>query len=144
VDGPRKRENSTSFAHARRYGMRHLIYVPFILDQGTYCPGEPSFREQWRAQSGGHFFVLSTARVDEFYKGSSIGLEGFAVFSRDHPEARLVQLGWGADLPQMRRKLADLGIADRAIMLPAAGKRRLISYLRSADCLIDQFKLGYF
>jgi glycosyltransferase involved in cell wall biosynthesis len=136
--------NPWSFAHARRYGMCHLIYVPFILDQDTYCPGEPIFREEWRAQSGGDFFVLSTARVDEFYKGSSIGLEGFAAFSRQHPEARLVQIGWGADLADMRRKLADLGIADRTILLRAAGKRRLISYLRSADCLLDQFRLGYF
>ena len=136
--------NPWSFAHARRYGMCHLIYVPFILDQDTYCPGEPIFREEWRAQSGGDFFVLSTARVDEFYKGSSIGLEGFAAFSRQHPEARLVQIGWGADLADVRRKLADLGIADRTILLRAAGKRRLISYLRSADCLLDQFRLGYF
>jgi glycosyltransferase involved in cell wall biosynthesis len=137
--------NPWSFAHARRYGMRHLIYVPFILDQDIYCPGEPTFREQWRARSGGgEFFVLSTARIDEFYKGSSIGLEGFAAFSREHPEARLVQMGWGADLGGMQRKLADLGIADRTIILRAAGKRRLIAYLRSADCLLDQFRLGYF
>ena len=136
--------NPWSFAHARRYGMRHLIYLPFMLDQDTYCPGEATAREQWRAQSGGDFFVLSTARVDEFYKGSSIGLEGFAAFSRQRPGARLVQMGWGADFAEMQRKLAALGIADRAILLPAAGKRRVISYLRSADCLLDQFRLGYF
>jgi glycosyltransferase involved in cell wall biosynthesis len=136
--------NPWSFAHARRYGMRHLIYVPFILDQDTYCPGEATAREQWRAQSGGDFFVLSTARVDEFYKGSSIGLEGFAAFSRQHPGARLVQMGWGADFAGMQRKLTDLGIGDRAILLPTSGKRRVISYLRSADCLLDQFRLGYF
>jgi len=136
--------NPWSFAHARRYGMRHLIYVPFILDQETYCPGEATVRAQWQAQSGGDFFVLSTARVDEFFKGSSIGLEGFAAFSRQRPGARLVQMGWGADLAGMQRNLSDLGIADRTIILPAAGKRRVISYLRSADCLLDQFRLGYF
>jgi glycosyltransferase involved in cell wall biosynthesis len=136
--------NPWSFAHARRYGMHHLIYVPFMLDQHTYCPGEPTVREQWRARSGGEFFVLSTARIDEFYKGSRIGLEGFAAFSREHPEARLVQMGWGADLAGMQRKLAELGIVDRTIILPTAGKRRLIAHLRSADCLLDQFRLGYF
>ena len=119
--------NPWSFAHARRYGMRHLIYVPFILDQDTYCPGEPKMREQWKSQSGGKFFVLSTARVDEFYKGSSIGFEGFAAFSRQHPEARLVQMGWGADLAGMQQKLAGLGIADRTILLRPAG---LFSFLR--------------
>src|SRR2546423_7668433 len=119
--------------------MCHLIYVPFILDQDTYCPGEPIFREEWRAQSGGDFFVLSTARVDEFYKGSSIGLEGVAAFSRQHPEARLVQIGWGADLPDMRRKLADLRIPHPTILLRAAGKRPVISYFPSADSPLGPF-----
>ena len=136
--------NPWSFAHARRYGMRHLIYLPMVLDEETYCPGNEPLREQWKAQSGGDFFVLSTSRVDEFYKGSSIGLEGFAEFSRVHSGARLLQLAWGTDLQPMRQRLADLGLGDRVIILRPAGKRRLISYLRAADCLLDQFRLGYF
>jgi glycosyltransferase involved in cell wall biosynthesis len=136
--------NPWSFAHARRYGMRHLVYLPLILDQDTYCPGNGVVREQWQAQSGGNFFVLSTARVDQFYKGSGVGLEGFAIFSREHAGARLVQMGWGNDFEPMRQRLVELGIADCTIILPVAGKRRIISYLRSADCLLDQFRLGYF
>lgn len=136
--------NPWSFAHARRYGMRHLIYLPMILDQETYCPGDEAIREQWKTQSGGDFFVLSTSRVDDFYKGSGMGLEGFAEFSRTHAGARLLQVAWGVGLEQMLKRLAALGIENRVIILHPAGKRRLISYLRAADCLLDQFRLGYF
>ena len=60
------------------------------------------------------------------------------------PERDALQLAWGADLQPMRQRLADLGLGDRVIILHPAGKRRLISYLRAADCLLDQFRLGYF
>jgi glycosyltransferase involved in cell wall biosynthesis len=136
--------NPWSFAHARRYGMRHMIYVPVMLDETVYRPGASSLRQEWQRATGGTFFVLSTARVDEFYKGSGIGLRGFAEFSRNHSEARLVFIGWGEDEATQRARLTELGIADRVLVLPISGKRRLVQYLQAADCLLDQFTLGYY
>jgi glycosyltransferase involved in cell wall biosynthesis len=136
--------NPWSHAHARRYGMSNFFYLPLMLDQTVYSPGEDAEREIWRQRTGGSFFVLSTARLDDFYKGSSIGLKGFADFARRCPGARLIVLGWGQDLSQRLAELELLGIADRVLVLPIAGKRRVTRYLRSADCLIDQFVLGYY
>ncbi len=136
--------NPWSFAFARRYGFRHLTYLPFIVDDQIYRPGDPVYREEWRQRIGGSFFVLSTARLDDYYKGSSVALDGFAQFAASHPEARLILIGWGEDLNRLRDRLARLGIAERTLILPVAGKRRLIDYLRSADCLLGQFVLGYY
>jgi glycosyltransferase involved in cell wall biosynthesis len=136
--------NPWSCAHARRYGMSNFFYLPLILDQSVYAPGEDEEREVWRQRTGGSFFVLSTARLDDFYKGSGIGLRGFAEFARQHPGARLVVLGWGQDMVQRLAELDTVDIAHRVLVLPIVGKRRLIRYLRAADCLIDQFVLGYY
>ena len=136
--------NPWSFAFARRYGFKHLTYLPFILDDQIYRPGDPVYRAEWQRRIGGSFFVLSTARLDDYYKGSSLALDGFAQFAAGHPEARLVLIGWGEDLNRLRDRLARLGIAERTLILPVAGKRRLIDYLRSADCLLGQFVLGYY
>jgi len=136
--------NPWSFAHARRFGMRHLVYLPLMLDEEIYCPGASSYREEWARQSGGSFFVVSTARMDDFYKGSDIAIKGFAGFSRLVPEARIVLMGWGKDKEVCLERLKTYGIADKAILLPIAGKKRLIQYLRAADCLLDQFILGYY
>lgn len=136
--------NPWSFAHARRFGFRNLVYLPMILDQTLYAPGSGQARQQWMAETGGDFFVLMTSRQDESYKGSGVGLEGFAGFSRQYPGARLVVIGWGADRDLFQRRASDLGIADKSIVLPVSGKGRLRDYLRSADCMIDQFALGYF
>lgn len=136
--------NPWSFAHARRFGMRHLVYLPLILDEEVYCPGTSAYREQWKGCTNGSFFVLSTARMDNFYKGSDIAMKGFAAFSRQVPGARLVLMGWGEDRETCLTWLKAYGVADKVIQLPIAGKKRLIQYLRAADCLLDQFVLGYY
>ncbi|MEI8394540.1 MAG: glycosyltransferase [Rhodospirillaceae bacterium] len=136
--------NPWSFAFARRYGFRHMTLLPFMLDDTVYSPGPSRYRDDWNRRSGGTFFVLSTARLDDYYKGSGIAFEGFAAFAARHSEARLVVIGWGKDKDAYMEMAERLGIADKILALPLAGKRRLIDYLRSADVLLDQFVLGYY
>jgi len=136
--------NPWSYSFARRYGLRNLVHLPTLLDTVAYSPGEPDFREVWCRQSGGSFYVLTTARVDNFFKGSDSAIEGFTRFSQVFPGARLVVLSWGTDLERWERLFAGTALAGKVIALPVAGKRRLIRYLRSVDCLLDQFVLGYY
>jgi glycosyltransferase involved in cell wall biosynthesis len=136
--------NPWSYAHARRYRMSHFINMPLMLDETVYTPGQSKFRKIWQEQTGGDFFVLSTARLDDFYKGSMVGLHGFANFARMHPGARLILLGWGKDKEAFISELKKTDIGNRILVLPLAGKRRLIRYLQAADCLLDQFVLGYY
>jgi glycosyltransferase involved in cell wall biosynthesis len=136
--------NPWSYAFARRYGFRNLLYLPTLLDPADYSPGPSDDRALWQSQTNGNFFVLSTARVDESFKGSGIALEGFSRFCQAYPGARLIMIGWGNDLAQHRRRIEELGLSSKLLVLPRAGKNKLISYLRSADCLLDQFTIGYF
>lgn len=136
--------NPWSFAHARRYGMNNMLYVPMMLDQDDYSPGEDAIRKEWESQSGGDFFVLSTARQDDRVKGTTMAIDAFQSFSSDHPGARLVISAWGNDHQQYLETFRERGIADKVIILPLSGKKRVVKYLRAADCLLDQFVIGYF
>lgn len=136
--------NPITLAHMRRYGWAHSLYVPWFLDDEIYAPGPADMRPEWRERTGGDFFVLMSARIDDHWKGSQIALEGFARFAADHPGARLVTLRWGAEEASLDERLRALGIADRVLILPCVGKRRLVRLLRSADVLIEQFVLGYY
>lgn len=136
--------NPISYAHARRYGFNHLIYLPLILDETLYAPGEDIYRKELQARSGGDFFVFSTSRLDKQYKNNEIAIHGFAKFSKKYPSARLVLMTWGEDIGQANYMLADLGIQDKVIWLPVSGKARLREYYRSVDCFFDQFVLGYY
>ena len=136
--------NPWSFAHARRYGMHNLVYLPLLLDESFYSPGDSALRAQWEAQSGGNFFVFSAVRQNDRVKGTMTGLEGFARFAVNHPGARLVFVEWGQETSKNTERLSQLGIADRVIRLRVAGKRRVVEYLRAADCVLDQFTIGYY
>lgn len=131
--------NPWSLGHARRLGLRNMIYVPPMIDENVYRPGPRECREEWQQRVGGSFFVLSTARLNDEIKGSSVALRGFARFAEHAPEARLVIIEWGQQKDLARRLLADMGLMEKTVFLPMSGKRRLIRYLRSADCLLDQF-----
>lgn len=137
--------NPLTLAHARRYGLKNCLYLPFMIDEERYKPGDAAdIRAQWQAQSGGDFFVLTSMRLDNGWKGAHLALEGFAEFARAHPGARLVALGWGVDEAAAREQLARSGIADQVLLMPIVGKVRLVRYLQAADVLIEQFVLGYY
>ena len=134
--------NPWTFAHARRFGFRNAVYLPLILDEEAYSPGPPSRRSEWQERVGGSFYVLSTSRLDDAYKGSSAALAGFRELAARREDARLVLVGWGADEERGIALLRDWGLDGRTVLLPVSGKRRLVEYLRSADVLLDQFTLG--
>lgn len=136
--------NPWAYSNARRFGFRHVIYVPLMVDTEAYAPGPSASREAWKKQVGGEFFALVTARIDRRWKGSHIGIEGFARFALRNPQARLVLVGWGEDSSSDIDALKALGLDGRFIQLPVSGKRKLVEYLRAADCLIDQFVIGYY
>jgi glycosyltransferase involved in cell wall biosynthesis len=117
--------------------------LPFAIDEEKYFPGpEDYIRAHWQKASGGTFFVFTSMRLYDRWKGAQTALEGFARFAKDAPGARLVILGWGTDVAAARGQFASLGIEDKVLLLPIVGKARLARYLRAADVLIEQFVLG--
>ncbi|UFX47769.1 glycosyltransferase [Bradyrhizobium sp. 41S5] len=137
--------NPITLAHARRYGLSNVLYVPWPLSEDDYSPGDADdIRADWRQQIGGEFFVFTSMRMDRHWKGAEHALEGFARFASRAPSARLVVLGWGEDIEFARSRMTQLGLQDRVLFLPTVGKRRLVRYLRAADLVIEQFVLGYY
>ena len=137
--------NPITLAHGRRYGLRNLLYVPWILDEEIYQPGDAqTTRAEWQREIGGDFFVLTSMRIDNEWKGAHHALDGFAKFAASVPGARLVVLGWGVDLEAAKATLAERNLTGRVLALPIVGKRRLVRYLQAADVVIEQFVLGYY
>lgn len=126
---------------ARLHGWQHVLPLQPLLSPEVYSPGSDSLREEWLGEHGGDFIVLSTSRLDRREKGSLTALEGFARFAQQREGARLAVSQWGIDASLAQEVLGAAGVADRLIPLPLSGKRRLILYLKSADCMLDQFAM---
>ncbi len=131
-----------TIASCRRYGFKNAIYIPHYLDQQFYSPGESSQKQKIVSQHGGDFNIFSTGRLDVSTKGSNIAAGAIVEFLQKHKNARLMQMAWGNDLETMKDWFASNGVADQVVWLPLSGKKRLVEYLRMADCFVGQFVLG--
>lgn len=137
--------NPHTLGHCRRFGLRNAVYLPYPIDTDDYSPGTGMARAEWTARFGGEVFVLSTSRLDRDVKGQTDAtFQMLADIAGQRPNVRFIFLGWGKDADAFRARAQQTGVAERVIVLPPVGKRRLIDYYRSCDVVLDQFVYGYF
>jgi glycosyltransferase involved in cell wall biosynthesis len=137
--------NPHTLGHSRRLGLTNGVYLPYPMDTKTYTPGQGWTREKWRQQYGGEVFILTTARLDEGVKGQSKEfIKTLVNVARKNPNTRFIFISWGANADSLKRKIAEENLDEQFILIPPAGKKRLIDYYRSCDLVLDQFVYGYY
>jgi glycosyltransferase involved in cell wall biosynthesis len=137
--------NPHTLGHCRRLGFTNGLYIPYLMDDSRYCPGEAIARNGWEAQYGFGVYILTTARIDSSVKGQSETFFDILInIAKQRPEVRFVFLKWGNDANEFQLKIASSGVASQFVMLPPVGKRKLIDYYRSCDIVLDQFVYGYY
>ncbi len=136
--------NPHSLGHSRRLGLTNGVYLPYPIDDSRYCPGEGLSRREWEARFGKGVYVLIAARVDDAVKGySGEFLKTLVTLTKRCPALRLVFLGWGSNVGDLKKTIEAAGLDKRMILLPPVGKKRLIDYYRSCDIVLDHFVYGY-
>lgn len=137
--------NPHTLGHARRLGLTNPVYLPYPIDDSTYCPGPGTARAEWESRCGPGVYFLSSARIDASVKGQGAEfLAAVLAVCERHPQARFVFLTWGNDAAALAREVERAGRQDRILLLPPVGKRRLLDYYRSCDAVVDQFVFGYY
>ena len=137
--------NPHTLGHCRRLGFTNGLYIPYLMDDSRYCPGEAIARNEWEAKYGFGVYILTTARIDSSVKGQSeTFLDILINIAKQRPEVRFVFLKWGNDANEFQSRIASSGVASQFVMLPPVGKRKLIDYYRSCDIVLDQFVYGYY
>ncbi|MDD5218453.1 MAG: glycosyltransferase [Candidatus Omnitrophica bacterium] len=137
--------NPHILAHCRRHGFTNGIYLRYPIDEDWYAPGAGHARARWDAEYGEGFYVLSSCRIDSQVKGN--GLPLFNVLKevvRVEPKIRFVFLEWGNDIVKIKEAIRQGEMKKNFIFLSPVGKKRLLDYYRSCDCVLDQFTLGYY
>jgi glycosyltransferase involved in cell wall biosynthesis len=135
--------NPWNYAHARRLGFKNLIQLPMILDEKLYVVEKTEYRDEWKKKWGGSFFVFSSQRIDDSFKGNAGLLNVFLSLIDCCEGIRFVLMDWGEDTDKLKKAVEkNEKLRKKIIFLKVCGKNRLKKYLNASDCYIDQFKLG--
>lgn len=122
----------------RRGGVVHQVYVPNGADRDR-LRRRPSVEAALRESLG-----LTNRRVIA-YAGTlalhnhpvDLLLEAFAQLAPDFPDLALLLIGGGEDLPELRRRARDMGLADRVYFTGQLPHESVHSFLALADLSVD-------
>lgn len=100
------------------------------IDTEKFSPGPSDLRD------GSAFTVLCASRLSR-RKGFRYAVDAFAQVAKRYPQARLFVAGGEGDAEQeLRRQVADLGIADRTTFFGYVPNGEFPKYYRAADVFV--------
>lgn len=119
---------------------KRIEYIPNGVDTATFSQATPAAFLAEHPSLAGKPFILCVSRID-FQKNQLLLVRAFAGFARSHPQHRLVLIGpvTVEDYEQqIRQTAAELGIADRLLLIPGypPGDPRLASAFAAAEMFV--------
>ncbi|MDD4095994.1 MAG: glycosyltransferase family 4 protein [Oscillospiraceae bacterium] len=124
------------------YGVKRPIYViPTGIDlepfrRSRYDEEEITDLKRSLGILPGHKVLLSLGRVAK-EKSLDMIIRTMPQISSRHPEARLLVVGTGPALPELKALAASLGVSDRVIFSGAAPYSEIAKYYRIGDIFIS-------
>lgn len=123
----------------RRGGVERLVYVPNGADRDRLRRPKPAIESALREALG-----LTNRRVIA-YAGTlalhnhpvDLLLAAFGQLAPDFPDLALLFIGGGEDLPDLRRRARDMGLADRVYFTGQLPHESVHSLLSLADLSVD-------
>ncbi|MBF0170548.1 MAG: glycosyltransferase family 4 protein, partial [Nitrospinae bacterium] len=111
---------------------RHRAKGALLLEIGIAPPADPPLRA---LAPGEPFRVLYVGQF-LYWKGMSLGFEGFARLLAVRPDARLTMVGKGPDEAHWRALAHKAGVDAAIDWVPWVEQSRLPDYYRSAHCFL--------
>jgi len=113
-----------------------VIFNP--VDTCLFRP-DPELRKQARARLGikdGEQALLMTGVIHK-QKGVHIGLEAFRSLSRDFPQARLLIVGAGPELPALKAAAGSAGLESRTLFHGTCPNSEMPFYYNASDIFLN-------
>ena len=123
--------SGTSIQKLRERGHAGVVDIPNAVDAELFRPQPSGFRRQYGIGAD-EFVALYAARFQAF-KNHAMLLDAFARLVRTHPAARLVLAGSGPLRERVERQAAELGIADKVLLLGEVPYADLPAVYAAAD-----------
>jgi len=117
-------------------GKFKVIFNP--VNTALFKP-DPARRARTRAELGfkKEHRVLMMAGVLHKQKGALVGLRAFAKLSADHREARLLIVGDGPELADLKAKAAAFGVSEKVVFAGARPNQDMPFFYNAADIYLN-------
>ncbi len=145
--------NCDNITAAEKLQLDNYRFVPHPINEDAHPDvAAAGLRSQLLQDTGSNFIVFHPARQHwqpqrhpDWEKGNDIFIKGFARFVREVNDSALaIFVEWGECVQQSKELLASLGAASNVRWIPPQPNVRMITYIKAADLLADQFYLGAF
>ncbi len=123
----------------RREGVEPIAYVPNGVDPQRFQRPPVATLQVLRAALGleGCKVIAYMGTLALHNHPVDMLLDAFAAIAGDMPDARLLLIGGGEDLPVLRKRVAKLGLKDRVLFTGHLPQHSALAYLALADVSVD-------
>ncbi len=139
---------------AERLGLQNYVFIPHIIDDDLFKPGESSLKTKLKKETGCDFIFVAPSRhhwkncpvglENSWFKRNDILIRGLGRLFRNHPKlnALVVFFEWGQEVSLSKALINECGFSDRVRWAPIQSKPAMKEYYCAADIIIDQFNAG--
>lgn len=112
----------------------YLLHNPIHVNRYGVAPKDPELVRRFGLE--GRTVVLTMGRVEETNKGFDEVLEVLPRVAQSIPNVKYVVAGDGYDVPRLKQKAYDVGVADRVVFTGLVDEQRKADYYRLADAFV--------
>lgn len=110
--------------------------IPYGIDRSSFCPGADPSELRQRLGLKGRRVVFSPRAMRPLYRHGVV-VEALATLPDDVVALMSSYLAEPSELEAVRRRAADLGVADRLVVVPSIGHAEMPDYYRLADVVVS-------
>lgn len=146
--------NADCKSSADRLGLDNTVFLPHLIDDETFCPGETALSEELRKEHDCDLVIVAPARhhwkhsppglENSLFKRNDIMIKALGQVFRERPNIRAVVVffDWGQEVELSKALIEECGFPDRVRWEPIRTKKSLSHFIRAADIVLDQFNDG--
>jgi len=111
-----------------------MMVTPLGVDPKHFHPAATDLPAEWQLDEAK--VLLTVARLDQLRKGHDVVLEALPSVARRVPNVRYVIAGEGPLRPELERRAATLGVAERCVFAGRVPERQLAALYERADVFV--------
>lgn len=138
--------NGDCIDYAKKLGVENFSATIHPIDVEQHRKNRSLTKAQVKAKYQADVLLFCPLRHDWAIKGTHLHLQAFPLICQALPtkQSKIILVSWGFEIENSRQLIKKLGYEDQVIWFPPLCRESLISFMQSADVVLDQMALPCF